>query len=82
MRAPEKRFNLKFNEIFASSGTPLTLTKFFHHSYNFGHNIARVEVTEIFNISPAIHLTAYPEPQNVNNYTIFDGMPRYRVNFF
>ena len=36
MRAPEKRFNLKlkFSEIFASSGTPLTLTKFFHHSYN------------------------------------------------
>ena len=36
MRAPEKRFNLKlkFNEIFASSGTPLTLTKFFQHSYN------------------------------------------------
>ena len=36
MRAPEKRFNLKFkfNEIFASSGTLLTLTKFVHHSYN------------------------------------------------
>ena len=35
MRAPEKHFNLKlkFNEI-ASSSTPLTLTKFFHHSYN------------------------------------------------
>ena len=48
----------------------------------FGHNIARVEVTENFNISLAIHLTAYPGPQNVNNYTIFDGMPRYyRVNY-
>ena len=32
MRAPEKRFNLKFNEIFASSGTSLTLTNFFHNS--------------------------------------------------
>ena len=40
MRAPEKRFNLKFNEIFASSGTPLTLTKFFHHSYNLATTLA------------------------------------------
>ena len=78
MRSPEKRFNLKlkFNEIFASSGTPLTLTNFFPPQLKFGHNIARVEVTKKFNISPAIHLTACLGAQNVNNYTIFDGMPR------
>ena len=85
MRAPEKCFNLKlkFNEIsICKQRHTVNPNQIFPPQLQLGQNIARVEVTEIFNISPAIHLTAYPEPQNVNNYTIFDGMPRYyRVNY-
>ena len=89
-RSWETNFKLKCIEIFASSSIPLTLAKFFHTVICQGlpglrwqpGNIARVEVTEKFNISPAIHFSACPGSQNVNNYTIFDGMPRYyRVNY-